>query len=101
MGGLRPASPAIWLLNRLTRFGYQPDLYLAFIEISPGDLRDLCLKYSRMKARPPSIGTGQVFCQQKCMKKALGALKALQGRIGLVCQTSYQLPDATTYTTTR
>ena len=34
-------------------------------------------------------------------KKALRALKALQGRIGLVCQTSYQLPDATTYSIRR
>ena len=29
------------------------------------------------------------------MKKPLESLKALQGRIGLGCQTSYQLPDVT------
>jgi len=44
--------------------------------------------------RPLLIAPCQVKSQQKCMKEALKSLKALQGRIGLVCQTSYQLPDA-------
>jgi hypothetical protein len=101
MGGLQPASPSIRLLNRLTRFGHQPDLYLAFIEIRPGDLRDLCLNSYRQS----TVSTGSIACQgtlsRSGMKKGPKSCLALRPRIGLGCQTSYQLPDATTYTTTR
>ena len=101
MGGLQPASPSISLLSCKTRFGYQPGLWGADIEISPGDLRDLCLKsYRQSKVSTVSIAC-QATLSRSGMKKGPKSCLALRPRIGLGCQTSYQLPDATTYTTTR
>jgi len=101
MGGDQLAVISIHVLNRRCRFGHQPGLCLAFIEISPGDLPDHCLKSYRQS----NVSTGSIACQatlsRSGMKKAQKSLKALRGRIGLVCQTSYQLPDATTYSIRR